>query len=55
MKYADVVRLDCEFDNENVLTSNSTTSMGGAVTSPGSVAGGDQVPTSQRMDRFELR
>jgi hypothetical protein len=50
-------RLDCEFDNENIAPtsgppSNSNT-YPGVATSPGSVVG--DMPTSQRMDRFELR
>jgi hypothetical protein len=55
------LRLDCEFDNElgsatggGAGTNSNTSTLPGLVTSPGSVGGGD-VPTGQRMDRFELR
>ena len=51
-------RLDCEFDNETIQASGGPPHSGGAMpmiaTSPGSVGGGD-MPSSQRMDRFELR
>jgi hypothetical protein len=56
------LRLECEFDNElgpatggGGGTNSNTPTLPGLVTSPGSVGGGGDVPTGQRMDRFELR
>jgi len=57
MFYSWECSLECEFDGENIppgsVPSSNLTTQPGLVTSPGSVAG--DVPTTQRMDRFELR
>jgi hypothetical protein len=50
------IRLDCEFDNEAIQAGGGQPSgapMQMLATSPGS-AGGD-MPSAQRMERFELR
>ena len=55
-------RLDCEFDNENLQNSGATGGNSAAssvlpmlATSPSSAVGAGDTPTSQRMERFELR
>lgn len=49
-------RLDCEYDNDIVHTNTGATpnALPPLVTSPSSNNGGD-IPSSQRMDRFESR